>query len=104
MRGTVVCLVRPRPASSWANPSESHAMQLYTIGFTEKSAEKFFTLLQSAGVRIVIDIRLNNRSQLAGFSKSRDLAYFLRVIGGIGHRHNEAMAPTTEMLEPYRGA
>lgn len=79
-------------------------MILYTIGFTEKSAEEFFTLLKSAKVRLVLDIRLNNRSQLAGFSKSRDLAYFLRVIGDIGYRHVEAMAPTAEMLEKYRGA
>ena len=79
-------------------------MPLYTIGFTEKSAEEFFTLLQKAKVRRVLDIRLNNRSQLAGFSKSRDLAYFLRVIGGIEYRHVENMAPTAEMLESYRGA
>ena len=79
-------------------------MHLYTIGFTEKSAEEFFTLLQTANVRLVLDTRLNNRSQLAGFSKSRDLAYFLRVIGGIDYRHVEAMAPTAEMLELFRGS
>jgi uncharacterized protein (DUF488 family) len=102
--GLVVCPDEGSPTSSKPFTNESDHMQLYTIGFTEKSAEEFFTLLQSANVRLVLDTRLNNRSQLAGFSKSRDLAYFLRVIGGIDYRHVEAMAPTAEMLEAFRGA
>jgi len=59
-------------------------MKIFTIGFTKKSAEEFFTLLKDAGVRRVIDIRLNNTSQLAGFAKARDLEYFLKAILGIG--------------------
>src|SRR5687767_10181977 len=78
-------------------------MRLCTIGFTQKPAERFFTLLKSAGVKRVLDIRLNNTSQLAGFSKSDDLAYFLRVIGGIGYRHVVEMAPTQPLLDKARG-
>lgn len=79
-------------------------MKLFTIGFTQKKAERFFTLLQHAGVRTVIDTRLNNRSQLAGFSKGEDLPFFLRAIGGIGYRHAPEMAPTQEMLDGYKKA
>ena len=78
-------------------------MKLFTIGFTQKSAERFFTLLKSAGVKRVLDIRLNNKSQLAGFSKSDDLAYFLQIIGGIGYRHVVEMAPTQPLLDKARG-
>ena len=77
-------------------------MRLYTIGFTKKSAETFFSRLQIAGVRKVVDVRLNNNSQLAGFSKRDDLAYFLRTIGGIGYRHTLPLAPTAELLDRYR--
>lgn len=79
-------------------------MKLFTIGFTQKSAERFFTLLKDAGVKRVLDIRLNNRSQLAGFSKSEDLEYFLRAIGGIGYRHAVEMAPTQPLLDKARKA
>jgi uncharacterized protein (DUF488 family) len=77
-------------------------MRLYTIGFTQKTAEQFFSLLIDAGVRRVLDTRLNNRSQLAGFSKSDDLPYFLKVIGDIGYRHAPEMAPTQDMLDRYK--
>ena len=77
-------------------------MKLFTIGFTQKSAEQFFTLLQNAGVKRVLDIRLNNRSQLAGFSKSEDLQYFLKALGGIGYRHAVEMAPTQPLLDKAR--
>ena len=77
-------------------------MKLFTIGFTQKSAEQFFTLLTNAGVKRVLDIRLNNKSQLAGFSKSEDLEYFLRTIGGIGYRHVAEMAPTQPLLDKAR--
>jgi uncharacterized protein (DUF488 family) len=79
-------------------------MKLFTIGFTQKSAEQFFTLLANAGVKRVLDIRLNNKSQLAGFSKSEDLEYFLRKIGGIGYRHVVEMAPTQPLLDKARKA
>ncbi|MCC7054868.1 MAG: DUF488 domain-containing protein [Gemmatimonadaceae bacterium] len=75
---------------------------LFTVGFTQKSAERFFDLLTVAGVRKVIDTRLNNRSQLAGFTKADDLPFFLRKIGGIDYRHAPEMAPTQEMLDRYK--
>jgi len=77
-------------------------MILYTIGFTQKTAERFFSLLMNARVRTLIDTRLNNRSQLAGFSKAEDLPYFLGVIAGIKYRHMTEMAPTQDMLDRYK--
>jgi uncharacterized protein (DUF488 family) len=62
-------------------------MKLFTIGFTKKSAEEFFTHLQNAGVRRIVDVRLNNTSQIAGFAKARDLKYFLHAIAGIDYVH-----------------
>lgn len=75
---------------------------LFTIGFTQTSAEHFFTRLRSAGVRRVIDVRLHNVSQLAGFAKRDDLRYFLETIGGIEYEHVPALAPTADLLERYR--
>lgn len=83
-------------------PAESALIRLYTIGFTGKPAERFFALLLSAGVKVVIDTRLNNRSQLAGFSKISDLPYFLGAIGNIAYRHVAAMAPTQQILDDYK--
>ncbi|MDE0058120.1 MAG: DUF488 domain-containing protein [Defluviicoccus sp.] len=77
-------------------------MKLYTIGFTKKSAEKFFGLLSSSGTRRVVDVRLNNVSQLAGFAKRDDLKYFLRRVCGIDYVHLPDLAPTREMLVDYR--
>lgn len=77
-------------------------IRLYTIGFTQKSAEEFFTALRKAGVRRVIDIRLNNVSQLAGFAKRDDLAFFLKAICGIEYIHRPDLAPTQDLLERYR--
>ena len=75
-----------------------------TIGFTKKSARDFFSLLQRADVRRVIDVRLNNVSQLAGFTKKDDLAYFLKAIGDIDYLHLPILAPTQEMLDAYKKA
>jgi len=77
-------------------------IKLYTIGFTEKSAEKFFTLLQNAGVKKILDVRINNISQLAGFAKGKDLAYFAKVIADTGYEHDVDLAPTKELLKDYR--
>ncbi len=77
-------------------------IQLFTIGFTKKSAEEFFTKLSEAGVKRVLDIRLNNVSQLAGFSKRDDLQYFLKTIRDIDYRHLPELAPTKDILEEYR--
>ena len=77
-------------------------IQLFTIGFTKKSAEEFFTKLSEAGVKRVLDIRLSNVSQLAGFSKRDDLQYFLKTICDIDYRHLPELAPTKDILEEYR--
>jgi uncharacterized protein (DUF488 family) len=77
-------------------------MKIYTIGFTKKSAEKFFTSLQSAGVKRLIDVRLNNTSQLAGFAKRDDLSYFTKEICAIEYVHEPQLAPTAEILDPYK--
>jgi uncharacterized protein (DUF488 family) len=77
-------------------------LRLFTIGFTRKSAAEFFTRLQEAGVRRVVDVRLNNVSQLAGFSKRDDLQYFLKALGGIDYVHLPDLAPTRDMLNGYK--
>jgi uncharacterized protein (DUF488 family) len=77
-------------------------MKIYTIGFTNTSAELFFTRLQKAGVKRLVDVRLNNASQLSGFAKKQDLAYFLRTILGIDYVHRTDLAPTKEMLVAYK--
>lgn len=77
-------------------------IRLYTIGFTEKTAATFFTLLKTAGVKKIIDTRLNNVSQLAGFAKGKDLEYFAKEIGDMGYEHNINLAPTKELLSSYR--
>jgi uncharacterized protein (DUF488 family) len=77
-------------------------MKVYTIGFTKTSAESFFTRLQKAGVKKVLDVRLNNVSQLAGFAKKNDLRYFLKAICGIEYTHRPELAPTQEVLDAYK--
>ena len=77
-------------------------MNLFTIGFTKKSARHFFELLTHSGARRVVDVRLHNVSQLAGFAKRDDLAYFLRQIGGLDYVHLPLLAPTDEMLTAYK--
>lgn len=77
-------------------------MKIFTIGFTKKSAETFFTELKTAGVRRLIDVRLNNVSQLAGFTKKADLHYFTKIICGIDYLHIPSLAPTAEILDPYK--
>ena len=77
-------------------------IDLYTIGFTKKTAETFFTKLRQAGVKRIVDVRLNNNSQLAGFSKRDDLAYFLKAIAGIEYVHLLDLAPTAQLLEQYK--
>jgi uncharacterized protein (DUF488 family) len=77
-------------------------MKILTIGFTKKSAETFFTRLQSAGVQRLVDVRLNNVSQLAGFAKKNDLAYFTRSICNIEYVHAQSLAPTKDILDAYK--
>jgi uncharacterized protein (DUF488 family) len=77
-------------------------VKLYTIGFTKTTAESFFSRLSGAGVKKVVDVRLNNVSQLAGFAKKNDLQYFLRAICGIGYEHRPELAPTQDILDAYK--
>ncbi len=77
-------------------------MKLWTIGFTRKPARRFFQLLRQSGARRVVDVRRNNGSQLAGFAKKDDLAWFLAEICGIEYVHLPNLAPTREMLSDYR--
>lgn len=77
-------------------------IKLYTIGFTGKPAEKFFNLLRNSGVKKIIDTRINNVSQLAGFAKGTDLKFFAKEIGHMSYEHNIDFAPTKELLSRYR--
>lgn len=77
-------------------------MRLATIGFTKKRADRFFRLLRDSGARRVIDVRLHNVSQLAGFAKRDDLAYFLREICGMDYVHTPELAPTKDILDDYK--
>ena len=77
-------------------------MNVWTIGFTKKSAHRFFDLLRGSGARRVIDVRLNNGSQLAGFAKKDDLAWFLGEICEMEYLHLPDLAPTKDMLGDYR--
>jgi uncharacterized protein (DUF488 family) len=79
-----------------------NTIKIYTIGFTKKSAEQFFGMLIKAGVKKVVDARLNNSSQLAGFAKKDDLRYFLKSLGNIDYHHMPIMAPTEEILTEYK--
>ncbi len=77
-------------------------IEISTIGFTKKSAESFFRLIGEARVKTLIDVRLNNVSQLAGFAKRDDLAYFLRTICGAEYAHMPELAPTKALLHAYK--
>ncbi|HET6401944.1 MAG TPA: DUF488 domain-containing protein [Candidatus Kapabacteria bacterium] len=77
-------------------------MNVFTIGFTKKTAETFFELLRTSGAKRIVDVRLNNVSQLAGFAKKTDLAYFLKTICGMEYIHLPLLAPTQELLSAYR--
>jgi len=85
-----------------ATIDQPRTITLFTIGFTGKSAQEFFDKLQRAGVRRLIDTRLNNVSQLAGFTKKKDLEYFLRAIADIDYTHDPQLAPTKDILDSYK--
>ncbi len=80
----------------------NNSIQLFTIGFTKKGAKTFFESLQNAGVKRLLDIRLNNVSQLAGFAKKADLEYFLNTICDIDYAHLLDLAPTKEIVDEYK--
>ncbi len=77
-------------------------MKIYTLGFTKKSAKEFFEILKNNNIHTLVDIRLNNISQLAGFTKGTDLIYFLKEICKIGYAHKIELAPTKEILNDYK--
>ena len=78
-------------------------MNLYTIGFTQKSAETFFGLIRANGVQKLVDIRVNPHGQLSGFARQEDLPYFLRQLAdGCDYAHRPELAPTKEILKEYR--
>lgn len=76
--------------------------RISTIGFTQTTAESFFERLLKADVKRIVDVRLHNTSQLAGFAKSDDLAYFLKKIGGIEYAHVPLLAPTDPILKGFK--
>lgn len=77
-------------------------MNVYSIGFTKKSAESFFNLLRNEEIKNLIDVRLNNISQLAGFAKKNDLIFFLKELCTINYIHIPELAPTKDILDPYK--
>jgi uncharacterized protein (DUF488 family) len=76
--------------------------KIFTIGYVGRTAEEFFRILKQAGIRKVIDVRLYNTSQLAGFTKREDIKYFLRAIVGSDYIHLPMMAPTKKLLNDYK--
>src|SRR5262249_13214726 len=77
-------------------------VEIYTIGFTKRSAADFFGALRRAGIKRLVDVRLNNSSQLAAFTKREDLPFFLRELCGADYRHEPLLAPTRELLDDYK--
>lgn len=77
-------------------------MNIFTIGFTQKTAEQFFTRIKQPGLSRIVDTRLNNVSQLAGFTKKNDLKFFLREICRIEYVHLPLLAPTKDILDAYK--
>lgn len=77
-------------------------LQIYTIGFTQKGAKSFFNLLKNSGAKRIVDVRLNNISQLAGFAKRDDLEYLAKEICHMGYIHIPELAPTKDILNAYK--
>ena len=77
-------------------------MNIYSIGFTQKKAEEFFNLIKNSDVKTLVDVRLNNTSQLSGFAKRDDLKFFLKEICNCEYIHVPDLAPTKEILKPYQ--
>lgn len=84
------------------NWRKGEVMTIYTIGFTKKLARDFFKVVAESGAKRIVDVRLNNVSQLSGFAKKNDLAYFLEAICGVEYSHLPILAPTKEMLDDYK--
>jgi uncharacterized protein (DUF488 family) len=77
-------------------------VEILSIGFTQTTAADFFSRLERAGVERLLDVRLNNRSQLAGFAKRDDLEYFLKQIVGARYEHEPLLAPSSDILDAYK--
>ncbi len=77
-------------------------LSTFTIGFTKTTAKDFFGRIRRAGATVVLDVRLNNTSQLSGFAKSEDLSFFLKEISGVAYRHMPILAPEGDKLTDYR--
>ena len=77
-------------------------MKIYTMGFAKKTAEQFFELLKKNKIRRLIDIRLNNVSQLAGFTKKQDLPYLLKEIANVDYVHEPLLAPKQEIIDALK--
>jgi uncharacterized protein (DUF488 family) len=77
-------------------------MEVFTLGFTKKTAAEFFGLLRRHGIKRLVDVRLNNVSQLAGFTKREDLQFFLKEICGAEYVHEPLLAPTQDILDAYK--
>ena len=83
-------------------PDNKRIIKIFTLGYAGKNARDFFTILKQAGIRKVIDVRLYNTSQLAGFTKKQDIKYFLQTIVGSEYIHLPIMAPTKQLLNDYK--
>jgi uncharacterized protein (DUF488 family) len=94
--------MRPSPRLILSLSKDEIDMTVFTIGFTKTSAANFFGRLKESGVTSLIDVRLNNTSQLAGFAKAADLEYFLQEIGGIAYRPEPILAPTQDIIDSWR--
>ncbi len=77
-------------------------MEIYTIGFGQKTAEQFFGIITKVGIRRLMDVRLNNVSQLAGFTKKDDLRFFLKRLCSADYVHERMLAPTQDLLDGYK--
>lgn len=77
-------------------------MEIYTIGFTKKTAAQFFGILRGAGIKQLLDVRLNNSSQLAGFTRRDDLRFFLQELCAADYIHEPRLAPTQALLDAYK--
>jgi len=80
----------------------SENINIYTIGFTKTTAENFFNRLIETDTKRIIDVRLNNTSQLSGFAKAKDLQYFLRSLVSVDYVHEPLLAPTKDILDEYK--
>lgn len=82
--------------------SPARPTRVYSIGFTRTTAEHFFNRLKDNGIRRLLDVRLNNTSQLAGWARQADLPFFLRTVAGAEYVHEPLLAPTSDILDAYK--